>query len=715
MIHTRVNPLPRPTDLPLRLGAVRYLNSKPLIEDLPALAPSAELTLDVPSRLADDLSDGRLDVALIPSVEAFLDPDYQIVSDACVATHGPVMSVKVYFRTSPGEVRTLGCDEGSRTSVALSRILLAERFGTEPRLVRFPLGAATTDSTADAILVIGDRAMHPPAESFVQQWDLGQEWLKWTGLPFVFAMWVARDAASASSISPVLEAARDLGVARLDEIAAREAGPLGLPVDTATNYLKHNLHFQLGSAEKEWTEAVPSTCGAVGNRTRAKSIAILRRDGTAAGGDIKARTRRPVGCFPIRSEKAFLGRGAAQHPSQRRRRIRGTTEIVMTRIDSILDRVVDGERLSTDDALTLLESHDLAGIGRAANAVTNRLHPESYRTYNIDRNINYSNVCAAVCDFCASTDRSAIPRRMSSPMKCCTRKFRRRSTSAVIRFCCKGAAPPTPLEWYEDLLRSMKAKFPQVNIHGFSPPELWHFHKLSKLPLKTVLQRLMDAGLGSLPGGGGEILVDRVRKAITRGKVLTDGWLEVNQAWHELGGKSTCTMMFGHVETLAERVEHLDRLRKQQDESGGFTAFICWTHQPPHEAPWFGHDAEQGRKGGVDMSRLHSAGAFEYLKTQAVARLFLDNIPNIQSSWVTQGEKIGQIALAFGANDMGSLMIEENVVAQAGTVFHLSLETIRHCIRDAGYEPRQRNVFYELLEERPVTTRPQPVLPVLAN
>jgi cyclic dehypoxanthinyl futalosine synthase len=288
-----------------------------------------------------------------------------------------------------------------------------------------------------------------------------------------------------------------------------------------------------------------------------------------------------------------------------------------------------------------------------------------------------------------------------------------------------GLHPQLPLEWYEDLLRGIKAKFPQVNIHGFSPPEIWHFHKLTKLPLRKVLQRLKDAGLGSLPGGGGEILVDRVRKLITRGKVLTDGWLEVNQVWHELGGRSSCTMMFGHVETLEERIEHLDRLRRQQDETGGFTAFICWTHQPPDHAPWFGRDAlrvvgtlrvpsnsndgsesntqsapqsEGGRKGGVDMSRLPSAGAFEYLKTQAVARLYLDNIPNIQSSWVTQGEKIGQMALFFGANDMGSLMIEENVVAQAGTVHHLSLASIRRCITDAGYIPRQRNVLYEYLD-----------------
>jgi cyclic dehypoxanthinyl futalosine synthase len=205
---------------------------------------------------------------------------------------------------------------------------------------------------------------------------------------------------------------------------------------------------------------------------------------------------------------------------------------------------------------------------------------------------------------------------------------------------------------------------------------------VSKLPLKEVLQRLKDAGLGSLPGGGGEILVDRVRKLITRGKVLTDGWLEVNRAWHELEGRSTCTMMFGHVETLAERIEHLDRLRQLQDETGGFTAFICWTFQPEH----------------TDMADIAPAGAFEYLKTNAVARLYLDNFANIQSSWVTQGLKVGQLALLYGANDMGSLMIEENVVAEAGTVHYLTLDEIRDAISELGFVPRQRNVRYELLE-----------------
>ena len=247
-----------------------------------------------------------------------------------------------------------------------------------------------------------------------------------------------------------------------------------------------------------------------------------------------------------------------------------------------------------------------------------------------------------------------------------------------------GLHPQYKLEWYEELLGDIKRRFPKVNVHGFSPPEIYHFTKIAKLPLRTVLERLKAAGLGSLPGGGGEILVDRVRKAITRGKVLTDDWLDVHRVWHQLGGRSTATMMFGHVETLAERIEHFERLRQLQDETGGFTAFICWTFQPEH----------------TEMADIPPAGSFEYLKTQAVSRLYLDNFANVQSSWVTQGLKMGQLAMLYGANDMGSLMIEENVVAEAGTVHFLTLDEIRDAISELGYTPRQRNVFYELLDPK---------------
>jgi chorismate dehydratase len=234
----------------VRIGAVSYLNSKPLIEGLAGFAPSAELVLDVPSRLADGLAAGSLDVALIPSIESFFDPDYVTVSDACVATQGPVMSVKLYSRVPPGSVRTLALDEGSRTSAALVQVLLAEKYGVQPRLSPLPLGSTMEDAKTDAVLLIGDRAMHPPRETFHTVWDLGEEWLRWTGLPFVFATWVARQGTDLGEVEPALAQARDLGLSRLREIAAREAPSLGLTEEVAYRYLSRNLHFRLGAAER---------------------------------------------------------------------------------------------------------------------------------------------------------------------------------------------------------------------------------------------------------------------------------------------------------------------------------------------------------------------------------------------------------------------------------------------------------------------------------
>ncbi len=350
----------------------------------------------------------------------------------------------------------------------------------------------------------------------------------------------------------------------------------------------------------------------------------------------------------------------------------------------LIEKTVAGERLSPEEGLRLLSAHDLAALGRGADEVTRRLHPENYRTYNIDRNINYTNICTAVCDFCAFYRKPGSPEGYVLPREELLQKIEETVELGGDQILMQGGLHPEfKLEWYEQLLHDIKTRFPQVNVHGFSPPEIHHFTKISKLPLRVVLERLRDAGLGSLPGGGAEILVDRVRKAMTRGKVMTDDWLNVNRVWHELGGRSTATMMFGHLETLEERIEHLQRLRELQDETGGFTAFICWTFQPDH----------------TEMSEIPPAGAYEYLKTNAVARLYLDNFPNIQSSWVTQGLKVGQLALYYGANDMGSLMIEENVVAEAGTVHYLTLDQIRGAIAEMGYQPRQRNVFYELIDE----------------
>ncbi len=352
-------------------------------------------------------------------------------------------------------------------------------------------------------------------------------------------------------------------------------------------------------------------------------------------------------------------------------------------ISPILQKAVDGQRLTPGEGLELLRSRDLTAIGSAADKVSHRLHPEPYRTYNIDRNINYSNICTAVCDFCAFYRSPKSDEGYVLPRAELLKKIEETVALGGNQILMQGGLHPKfKLDWYEELLSEIKQNFPQVNIHGFSPPEIHHFTKINNLPLRDVLSRLKSAGLGSLPGGGAEILVDRVRNTITRGKVMSDDWLNVMRVWHELGGIGSATMMFGHVETLEERIEHLERVRQLQDETGGFTAFICWTFQPDH----------------TQMSDIAPKGAFEYLLTQAVARLYLDNIRNIQSSWVTQGLKIGQLALLYGANDMGSLMIEENVVAEAGTVHLLTLDQIRDAISELGFAPRQRDVFYQLVD-----------------
>jgi cyclic dehypoxanthinyl futalosine synthase len=359
-------------------------------------------------------------------------------------------------------------------------------------------------------------------------------------------------------------------------------------------------------------------------------------------------------------------------------------------IQKILAKAVADERLTFDEGVALFDCKDLNALGRAADAVTRRLHPTPIRTYNIDRNINYTNVCAAVCDFCAffrkTNDADAYVLSREELYKKIEETIALGGDQALLQ---GGNHPSLKLEWYEELLADLRSRYPTFNLHAFSAPEIGNFVRINNLPLHEVLSRLKKAGMGSHPGGGGEILVDRVRQAITVNKCLTDDWIAVHRAWHELGGRSTCTMMFGHVETFAERIETLDRLRQLQDETHGFTAFICWTLQPPDHPM---------RANGIDMSHLPPAGSFEYLRTQAIARLYLDNIPNVQSSWVTQGLKVGQLALLFGANDMGSLMIEENVVASAGTVHYLTLEQIKCAIRELGFEPRQRNVFYEFVD-----------------
>lgn len=352
-------------------------------------------------------------------------------------------------------------------------------------------------------------------------------------------------------------------------------------------------------------------------------------------------------------------------------------------ITSVLEAAKGGERLSPDEALRLLRSNDLARIAEAADFRTKTIHPVPFRTYNVERNINYTNVCVSGCEFCAFCRSGNSPDAYVISRETLFEKIAETIALGGDQILLQGGLHPgLPLAWYEETLRAIRERFPGINVHGFSPPEISFFSRRFDLAVPEVLARLRDAGLGSLPGGGAEILVDRVRERLSPNKATADQWLDVCRTWHGMGGRGSATMMFGHIETPKERIEHLLRLRELQDETGGFTAFICWPFQP----------------GNTRLEGIPKLGAWDYLKTLAVSRLFLDNIPNLQASWVTQGLQVGTLALAFGANDMGSVMIEENVVAAAGTVYRTTEREIRRAIETAGFQPRRRDVFYTLKE-----------------
>src|SRR5688500_12904120 len=344
-------------------------------------------------------------------------------------------------------------------------------------------------------------------------------------------------------------------------------------------------------------------------------------------------------------------------------------------------RIEKGNRLSADEALFLYREAPTHWLGRAADLVRTRRHPQGVVTYIIDRNVNYTNVCVARCNFCAFYRQVGASDGYVLGFEEIFRKIEETIAVGGIQLLLQGGHnPDLPLEWYEDLFRAVKERFPAFKLHALSPPEVIHLSRMSKLPVPGVIDRLMAAGLDSIPGGGAEILVDRVRKLLNcYTKASADEWLDVMRHAHRAGLRTTATMMYGTAETMEERLEHMLRLRELQDETGGFTAFITWSYQPEHT-----------ERGGTEATGV------DYLRTLAIARLLLDNFDNLQASWVTQGGKVGQLSLAFGANDMGSVMIEENVVRAAGASYCMDeIEIVRN-IENAGFVPKRRNMHYEL-------------------
>jgi len=620
----------------LRLVAAPFLNTRPLISGLTAaMPPGVTLELCSPAEGARRLAERECDVALLPVAAFARQGDLVAVPGVCIGARHQVGSVLLVADVPLHELTTVALDQSSRTSVTLARLLLRERRATrgEPRYEARPPSElmACVEGTRGAV-IIGDPALQAIAQrQFAYTYDLAAEWRALTGKPFVFAVWAGRADAVDADVCGLLARSLGHGLERLDEIAA-DAGRHGVTPERARRYLNDELWFRLD-------------------------------DNMVAGAD------------------EYLARAAAAGllPAARLRLHDGTTPAID--VSAAIERAAGGGRISAAETTAMLERGELLELGAAANRRRAALNPDGVVSYIVERNINYTNICVTACRFCAffrnpgDTDEGYVLSREEMGQK-----IQETVDAGGVQILLQGGLnPELPLSWYEDLFRHLKATYP-IKLHALSPEEILYLCRLESLPLETVLGRLVAAGLDSLPGGGAEILVDRVRQRIAKLKCTSAQWLEVMRVGHRLGLRSSSTMMFACGETLPERAEHLLKLRDLQDETGGFTAFICWPFQPGNT-----------RLPGGDGS------AHAYLRTLATARLALDNIPHLQASWPTMGAAVGQAALHFGADDFGQVMFEENVVSAAGTIYKMDVAGIERHVRAAGFTPVQRDMRYTRL------------------
>ncbi len=612
----------------LRAAAVSFLNARPLTAALESSA-RIELVLAEPSMCAALLDRGEVEVALLP-VGGLVGKRYDLVPGIAIGSDGPVTTVLLAGEQSPVVWDEVFLDTASRTSQLLSKIVLAER-GVHPKFTPMPAadGLAAARGTKGA-LVIGARGFDVHANHVL---DLGREWTHLSRLPMIYALWAARPGVLApEDVAEITRAARE-GLGLRTEIAQQFAREKGGDPERYRRYLTHRIRYGLGPYELQGLEAF---------------IAKAAQLGLAPPTEL------------------HFADDLVRHVRVRRR----------ASLDTALQNGADGERLDADEAEILDEKAPLLELGLAADARRRALHPGGVVTYIVSRNVNYTNVCTTACHFCAFYRPRGHGDSYVLTREQLTEKIEGTLAVGGIELLLQGGLhPELGIEWYEDLFRWVKSSYPQINLHALSPEEIWHIARTSQLPLETTIDRLVAAGLDSIPGGGAEILDDDVRRRIAPLKCSTDEWLTVMKAAHLKGLRSTATMMFGVGEEARHRVTHLLRLRELQDETKGFTAFICWTFQP-------------------DNTRLAPGDntAHAYLRQNAISRLVLDNVPNLQASWVTMGGGVAQAALHMGCNDFGQVMIEENVVSAAGTTFNMDSEEVERHIRGAGFAPRRRNM-----------------------
>ncbi len=654
---------------PIRLCAVSFLNAWPLYQpllDRPPLDadgdPLFEVQEALPAECARRLADDECDVALVPVASYLEHPQWEVVPEVAIAARGAVQTVVVVSQVPLPEVTRIHLDSASRSSVLLLRTLLATE-GLEPVLEPAPHGqGASRVQGTEAALIIGDAAFSLGTR-FAHRIDLGARWLALTGMPMVFAFWAARPGMLTEAHVQALHAARDRGLSQAEALGRRyreQRQAASMPTQDENfyaNYLRRTIRYRLDSWERE---------GLV------EYIARSHELGLHDAGDVHVR-------FAAREHQGVAA-------ARRARPTHGVADV-----GALLERAATGQRLELHEGIVLYEQADTLALGHAADRRREALHPEPVVTYIIDRNVNYTNVCTARCKFC---NFYVPPTRKDQEgyvhsKEVLAAKFRETEALGGIQILLQGGLnPDLRLEWYEDLFRWTKANF-ELKLHALSPTEIIHLAHLEDTTVRDVLVRLHAAGMDSLPGGGAEMLHDEIRNRISPFKNTTDEWLDVMRQAHILGLKSTCTMVYGFQETAEHTLVHLDRLRQVQhealerDNGGMFTAFIVWPFQAA----------------GTRLKLRDDTSAWRYLRLQALARLYLDNIPNLQVSWPTLGPEIGEVALRFGANDFGSVMIEENVVSQAGAHFMLDAAQIEHHIRQAGFVPRRRNMQYDLLPE----------------
>ena len=621
----------------LKAAAVSFLNAWPLTEGLER-SERIELVKAEPSRCAELLEAGEVDLALV-SVSALEKGEYEIVPGMAIGADGPVQTVLLAGEQSPAIWDEVFLDTASRTSHVLTKLVL-DAMGVHPKFTPMPAadGLAQARGTRGA-LVIGDRGFDVRANHVL---DLGREWNHLTGFPMIFALWAARPGAVSPEDVQELTRAAQHGLGVRTELAQRFAAQKGGDPERFRRYLTQRIRYGLGPYELEGLEAFLE---------RAASKGFLPPMKLRFVDDVvrKAHVRRPV------SVDAALAKGAA------------------------------GDRLTADEAERLDEEAPLLDLGLAADARRRALHPGDLVTYIVSRNVNYTNVCTTACHFCAFYRPRGHKEAYVLSREELTQKIDETVALGGIEILLQGGLhPDLGIEWYEDLFRWVKSKWPTINLHALSPEEIWHIARTSQLPLDDTIARLVASGMDSIPGGGAEILDDEVRRRIAPLKCSTDEWLSVMKAAHRKGLRSTATMMFGVGEEARHRVTHLLRLRELQDETGGFTAFICWPFQSANTRLTPG-----------------DGSAHAYLRTNALSRLVLDNVPNLQASWVTMGGGVAQAALHMGCNDFGQVMIEENVVSAAGTTFKMDSEEVERHIRDAGFRAARRNMRYQLVEAPP--------------